>query len=162
MQINFTRLHRLWFLLTTVSVFGLIGTYFTGYTPQADRWIEPLHNLHTLFIGMLFSAVLVRIYMALNGINGVPLVHLLRAKNITEGIIALAHIALCSALLVTLTSDIYLLLASDPAQWMRELRNGTQPLFTAMIMLHIAFVIYLNFVKKKGSLRRLLLTPNAQ
>jgi cytochrome b561 len=132
-----------------------------GYSPAADLWIEPLHNVHTLSVGMTLSAVLIRIYMALNGINGVPLVHLLRAKNITEGAVALAHIALCSALLLTMTSDIYLLLASDAAQWVRELRNGTQPLFTVMIMLHIAFVVYLNIVKKKGSLRRLLLASNA-
>ena len=81
MQINFTKLYRLWFLLTILSVLGIFTTYFTGYTPTDNVWHEPLHNLHTLFVGMLFAAVTVRVYMAFNKINAVPLMHLIRAKT---------------------------------------------------------------------------------
>lgn len=163
MQINFTKLYRLWFLLTTLSVFGLFSTYFVGYNPAGDLWIESLHNIHTLFVGMLSAAVIIRIYMALNGINGVPMVHLIRAKNIKELIIALGYIMMCSALLITLGSEIYLLVVSqhEAAPWLRKLRNATQPVFAAMVLLHIAYVLYLNLLKQKGSLRRLLFASDA-
>jgi hypothetical protein len=163
MQINFTKLYRLWYLLTTLSVLGIFTTYFTGYTPTGNLWHEPLHNLHTLFVGMLFAAVTVRVYMAFNKINAVPLMHLLRAKNALEIIIALGYIAMCTALLITLFSDIYLLVAAkgEAMVWVRELRDATQPVFAVMVAVHVLYVLYLNSVKKRGTLRKLLLASDA-
>lgn len=163
MQINFTKVHRLWYLLTTVSVLGIFATYFTGYNPVENVWSEPLHNLHTLFVGMLFAAVMARVYMAFNKINAVPLMHLLRAKNALEIIIALGYIAMCTALLITLFSDIYLLVAAkvEAMVWVRELRNATQPVFAVMVAVHVLYVLYLNSVKKRGTLRKLLLASDA-
>ena len=163
MQINFTKLYRLWYLLTTVSVFGIFTTYFTGYSPIDKLWNEPLHNLHTLFVGILLAAVTVRVYMALNKINAVPLMHLVRAKNTLEALVAIGYIAMCTALLITLFSDIYLLVvAKDEAMlWVVELRNATQPVFAVMVTLHVLYVLFLNGVKKRGSLRRLLLASDA-
>ena len=163
MQINFTKLYRLWYLLTTVSVLGIFTTYFTGYTPTGNIWHEPLHNLHTLFVGMLFAAVTVRVYMALNKINAVPLMHLIRAKNALESVIAVGYIAMCTALLITLASDIYLLVVmkEEAMLWVRELRNATQPVFAVMVAIHVLYVFYLNGVKKSGTLRKLLLATGA-
>lgn len=163
MQINFTKLYRLWYLLTTLSVLGIFTTYFTGYTPVGSLWSEPLHNLHTLFVGMLFAAVMARVYMAFNKINAVPLMHLLRAKNALEIIIALGYIAMCTALLITLFSDIYLLVAAkgEAMVWVRELRDATQPVFAVMVAVHVLYVLYLNSVKKRGTLRKLLLASDA-
>lgn len=163
MQINFTKLYRLWYLLTTLSVLGIFTTYFTGYTPVGSLWSEPLHNLHTLFVGMLFAAVMARVYMAFNKINAVPLIHLLRAKNALEIIIALGYIAMCTALLITLFSDIYLLVAAkgEAMVWVRELRDATQPVFAVMVAVHVLYVLYLNSVKKRGTLRKLLLASDA-
>lgn len=163
MQINFTRLYRLWYLLTTVSVLGIFTTYFTGYSTPDKLWSEPLHNLHTLFIGMLFAAVMTRVYMALNKINAVPLMHLVRAKNALEALVALGYIAMCTALLITLFSDIYLLLVvkDEAILWIVELRNATQPIFAAMVAVHVLYVLYLNGVKKRGTLRKLFLAADA-
>lgn len=163
MQINFTKLYRLWYLLTTLSVLGIFTTYFTGYSPIDKLWNEPLHNLHTLFVGMLFAAVTARVYMALNKINAVPLMHLVRAKNALEVIIALGYIAMCTALLITLFSDIYLLVVAkgEAMVWVIELRDATQPVFAVMVAVHVLFVLYLNGVKKRGTLRKLLLASDA-
>ncbi len=163
MQINFTKLYRLWYLLTTLSVLGIFTTYFTGYSPIDKLWNEPLHNLHTLFVGMLFAAVTARVYMALNKINAVPLMHLVRAKNVLEVIIALGYIAMCTALLITLFSDIYLLVVAkgEAMLWIVELRDATQPVFAVMVAVHVLFVLYLNGVKKRGTLRKLLLASDA-
>jgi len=163
MQINFTKLYRLWYLLTTISVLGIFLTYFMGYTPIDNRWNRPFENLHTLFVGMLLAAVTARIYMALNKINAVPLMHLLRARTVLEGIVSIGYIAMCTALLITLVSDIYLLVVTKEAAmlWVRELRNATQPIFAVMVAAHVVYVLYLNTIKKRGTLRKLLLASDA-
>ncbi len=162
MQINYTKLYRLWYLLTTIGVFGIFTTYFTGYAPTDKLWNAPLHHLHSLFVGILLAAVTARVYMALNRINPVPLVHLLRAKNISEALIALGYIAMCTALLITLFSDIYLLAAvkEEALLWVTELRDATQPVFAVMVALHLLYALYLNGVKKRGTLRRLFLAAD--
>jgi cytochrome b561 len=163
MQINFTRLYRLWYLLTTLSVLGIFTTYFTGYDPIDNFWNEPLHYLHTLFVGILFAAVTTRVYMALNKINAVPLMHLLHARTVLEAIVAIGYIAMCTALLITLFSDIYLLVVAkgEAMARVRELRDATQPIFAVMVAVHILYVLYLNVVKKRGTLRKLLLASDA-
>jgi len=49
----------------------------------------------------LLAAVAARIYMALNKINAVPLMHLLCARTFLEGIVAVGYIAMRAALLIT-------------------------------------------------------------
>ncbi|MDA3947528.1 MAG: hypothetical protein PF439_12690 [Helicobacteraceae bacterium] len=162
MQINFTKLYRLWYLLTTISVLGIFFTYFMGYSPIDNVWDRPFYNIHTLFVGMLFAAVTARIYMALNKINAVPLMHLLRARTVLEGIIAIGYIAMCTALLITLGSDTYLLVGvkEEAVVWVRELRNATQPIFAMMVAAHVLYVLYLNTIKRRGTLRKLLLASD--
>lgn len=163
MQINFTKLYRLWYLLTTISVLGIFTTYFMGYSPVDNVWVSPFFNIHTLFVGMLSAAVTVRIYMALNKINAVPLMHLLRARTVLEAVVAIGYIAMCTALLITLFSDIYLLVVTkdEAVVWVRELRDATQPVFAVMVAVHLLYVLYLNGVKKRGTLRKLLLASDA-
>ncbi len=163
MQINFTKIYRLWYLLTTISVLGIFTTFFMGYSPVDNVWERPFYNIHTLFVGMLSAAVTVRIYMALNKINAVPLMHLLRARTVLEAVVAIGYIAMCTALLITLMSDIYLLVVikEESVVWVRALRDATQPVFAVMVAVHVLYVLYLNSVKKRGTLRRLLLASDA-
>jgi len=158
MNINFTKIYRLWFLLTTVSVVGVLTTFFMGYDPVQNSWNYSYHNMHTLFIGMLLAAVFVRIYMALNKINAVPLMHLINATNMVDRVIALAYIAMCSVLLITLGTELYLLSVSPDQQslMIRTLRDATQPIFAVMVAIHVLYVLYVNVLNKRGSLRKLL------
>jgi len=76
MQVNFTKLYRLWHLLTAVSIFGIFITFYAGYNQTLNIWSTSMLNLHTIFIGMLLSGVVTRLYMAFTGINNIPLMHL--------------------------------------------------------------------------------------
>jgi len=161
MNINYTKIYRLWFILTSLAALGLLTTFFVGYSPESKTWNIPMHNLHTIFVGMLLSAVFVRIYMALNKINAVPLMHLIRAKSIIEVLVALAYIAMCSVLLMVLFTEIYLLLSVNAETFIRESRDTMQVIFAGMIMIHVFYVFYLNTVKKTGSLLKLFKAETA-
>lgn len=147
MQVNFTKLYRLWHLLTAVSIFGIFITFYAGY--------NQILNLHTIFIGMLLGGVVTRLYMAFTGINNIPLMHLIRAKSISQEVVAFGYIAMCTALLITLVSEMYILLALDniALTWIHELRNNTQSIFVLMVIAH---GIYENRVKKTGMIKKLL------
>ena len=162
MNINFTKIYRLWFILTTVSVVGALTTFFMGYDPVQNAWNYSIHNMHTLFIGILLAAVFIRLYMAFNKINAVPLMHLVNAKNSTDRVIALAYISMCSALLITLGSEIYFLSVppEEHSLMIRTLRDTTQPIFAIMVTVHVFYVLYVNLVKKRGSLRKLIKASN--
>lgn len=156
MKINYTKTYRLWFLLTSVSVLGLLVTFFAGYNPLEVRW-HAFYNIHMLFIWMLLAAVVTRVYMALNSINGVPLVHLIRAKSTAQAAMALGYIALCSALLVTLGSELYLLLVfTEQAKWVQILRDTAQPVFALLVAVHVTHAL----VVKRGVLRKILRTSD--
>ncbi|NOR57084.1 MAG: hypothetical protein GQ474_01005 [Sulfurimonas sp.] len=162
MQINFTKLYRLWYLLTVVSILGLFITFYAGYNPIFNSWKTPMFNLHTIFTGILLAAVITRVYMAINKINAVPLMHLIRAKSIPQALIAIGYIAMCSALLVTLVSEMYLLMSPSLGMtWIHELRNNTQPVFVTMVLVHVIYVAYRNIVKKSGTFMKLLKASNS-
>ena len=163
MQVNFTKLYRLWHLLTAVSIFGIFITYYAGYNQTLNTWSMAMLNLHTIFIGMLLGGVITRVYMALTGMNGVPLMHLIRAKSISQAVVALGYIAMCTALLITLVSEMYILLALDniTLTWIHELRNNTQPIFVLMVIAHLAHVIYENRVKKTGTIKKLFMASDS-
>lgn len=158
MQVNFTKLYRLWHLLTAVSIFGIFITYYSGYNEAQNIWSASMLNLHTVFIGMLVGGVITRLYMAFTGMNGVPLMHLIRAKTAGQVVEALGYIALCTALLITLVTEMYILLALDNVAmtWVHELRNATQPVFVLMVVVHIIHVLYQNRVKKTGTIKKLI------
>jgi len=92
------------------------------------------------------------------------LMHLVRARNTLEAVIAIGYIAMCTALLITLFSNIYLLVVmKDEAMlWVMALRNATLPVFAAMVAFHVLYVLYLNGVKRRGTLRKLLLAADSQ
>lgn len=158
MQVNFTKLYRLWHLLTALSIFGIFITYYAGYNQTLNTWSISMLNLHTIFIGVLLAGVITRIYMALTGMNSVPLMHLIRAKSTSQIVVALGYIAMCTALLITLVCEIYILLVLDniALTWIHELRNSTQPIFVLMVIVHVAHVVYENRVKKTGTIKKLL------
>lgn len=158
MNINFTKIYRLWFLLTSISVLGVLITFFMGYDSIQHVWKSSFHNIHTLFIGILLAAVFVRIYMALNKINAVPLMHLFNANNILDKIIALAYISMCTVLLLTLATELYLLVVSTAHQilFIHRLRDAIQPVFAIMVLIHVLYVLYVNVVQKSGSLKKLI------
>jgi len=163
MKINFTQTYRLWFLLTSTSVLGLLITYFMGYDPLTNVWIVSYHNMHTMFTGMLLAAVLTRLYMAIYKINPVPLMHLMHAKSFLDILIALAYISMCSVLLITLGTEFYFLLTpkEEHALSVYTLRNFSQPIFAIMVFVHVLYVLYVNLIKKRDSLRNLLLASDA-
>ena len=163
MQVNFTKLYRLWHLLTAVSIFGIFITYYAGYNQTLNTWSASMLNLHTIFIGMLLGGVITRIYMALTGMNAVPLIHLIRAKSTSEVVVAIGYIAMCTALLITLLTEIYILLALDNVAltWIHELRNNTQPVFVLMVIIHVSHVIYENRIKKSGTIKKLFMASDS-
>ncbi len=163
MQVNFTKLYRLWHLLTAVSIFGIFITYYAGYNQTLNTWSMAMLNLHTIFIGMLLGGVITRVYMALTGMNAVPLMHLIRAKSVSQVVVAIGYIAMCTALLITLVCEMYILLALDnlALTWVHELRNSTQPIFVLMVIVHIVHVIYENRVKKTGTIKKLLMASDS-
>jgi hypothetical protein len=158
MQINFTKLYRLWHLLTAVSVIGIFITFYAGYNQTLNTWSASMLNLHTIFIGMLLGGVVTRLYMAFTGINAVPLMHLIRARSVPQAVEAIGYIAMCTALLITLVTEMYILLALDniAMTWIHELRNNTQPIFVLMVIIHISYVVYNNKVNKSGTIKKLL------
>lgn len=158
MKINYTKTYRLWFLLTSVSVIGALITYFMGYAPQDHQWIPPYHNIYTVFIGMLLAAVSIRMYMAVMKINPVPLVHLIRANSFLSTLIGFAYVLMCSLLLITLASEIYLLITPKEQQILGvyALRDVSQPIFLFAVVMHVALVLFVNITKKRDSLRRLI------
>jgi len=71
---------------------------------------------------------------------------------------------MCTALLITLVSEMYILLALDniTLTWIHEFRNNTQPIFILMVIAHVAHVIYENRVKKTGTIKKLLRASDSQ
>jgi len=158
MQINFTKLYRFWHLLTMLSVFGILITFFTGYDGEHNSWNNTLLNMHTIFTFTLLGAVCTRLYMAFSKINDVPMMHLIRAKNLSQALVAFGYIAMCTALLITLGSELYILSSEVHSKTLiHELRNVTQPVFALMVVTHLLYVIYTNIIKKSSvSLSKLL------
>lgn len=164
MKINYTKTYRLWFLLTSVSVFGALTAYFIGYKPQGHIWVSSYHNMYILFIGMLLAAVFTRIYMAIDKINPVPLMHLIRANSLLSALMALGYILMCSLLLITLISEIYFLITPQGEQILGiyTLRDVSQPIFLITVTFHISFVLFVNIIKKRGSLHKLMYATDSK
>lgn len=164
MKINFTKTYRLWFLLTSTSVLGVLITFYMGYDSLENVWIIPYHSMHTVFIGILLAAVGTRLYMAINKINPVPLMHLIRAKSFLSVMISLAYISMCSVLLITLGSELYLLLTpkEEHVLGVYTLRDSSQPIFAIMVVVHVVYVMYINITKKRDSLRKLILATDSE
>jgi len=129
-----------------------------GYNQTLNVWSDAMLGVHTIFIIMLLAGVMTRLYMAFTGINSVPLMHLIRAKSLKDASIAIVYIAMCTALLVTLLSEIYILtvLGNATMTWVHELRNNTQPIFVLLVASHIAIVLYQNIINKSGTIKKLI------
>ncbi len=164
MKINYTKIYRLWFLLTTISVFGALTVYFIGYKPQGHIWVSSYHNMYILFIGMLLAAVLTRIYMAIGKINPVPLMHLIRANSFLSALMALGYIVMCSLLLITLLSELYFIMTPQEQQILGvyTLRDMSQPIFAIAIAIHVILVLVVNITKRRDSLRKLIYAMDSQ
>lgn len=163
MKVNFTKVYRTWHILTAISAFGIFASYLLGYSLATNTWNSPFLLMHRFFIVTLISAVFTRLYMAFSKINAVPMVHLFRAKNSFERVVALFYISMCSALLVVLFSDLYILLSTKETieAWILNLRDKAIFAFIAFIALHVLYVIYHNKVHNTKTIQKLFLAKDS-
>ncbi len=163
MTINYTKVYRLWFILTVTSVLSMFVIYFTSYNALNRSWSGASHNLYILFTGMLLAAVLTRIYMAVTKINPVPLMHLIKANSFKKVLGGLFYIALCSALLITLLGEIYLVTTERLTQllWVVALRDATQPIFAIMVVVHTFYAVFMSLVGENQNLHKLMHAKDA-
>jgi len=154
MKINFTDTYRLWHLLATISVIGVLIVFFIGFDQIQNVWKSSYHDIYILFIGVLLASVLNRMYMGLSGTNSIPIVHIFRAKNISDAAIAILIISICAVLLITLISEIYFLVTikEQHALWVYSLRNSIQPVFAILVTLHVLYVL----INKRDTLSKLV------